>query len=72
MTDHILGLESKISSLFFLYRPTGDHKKDFACLIWPNFIKLLMKENILAKCMVLLRILKLKGFALIVVKAWHP
>lgn len=27
MTDHILGLESKISSLFSLHSPPGDHKR---------------------------------------------
>lgn len=65
MTDHILGLESKISSLFFLHSPTGHHKKDFVYLIWPHFMKLLLRGTILVRFIVLLRFLRIKGFALI-------
>lgn len=65
MTDHILGLESKISSLFSLHSPPWRPQKDFVYLIWPHFIKLLLRGNILVRFVVLLRFLRIKGFALI-------
>lgn len=65
MTDHILGLESKISSLFSLHSPTIDHKKDFGYFVWPHIIKLLFKGNILVWFMLLMRFFRIKGFALI-------
>lgn len=61
MTDHILGLES----LFSLNSPPGDHKKILYILIRPHIIKLLLRGNILVRFAVLLRSLRIKGFALI-------
>lgn len=50
MTDHILGLESKIRGRFSLPSPLpGRHKKDFVYLIWAHFIKLLSRWEYFGK-----------------------
>lgn len=46
MKDHILGLESKISSLFSLRWPPWIPQKDTVYFIWLHIIKLLLMVNI--------------------------
>lgn len=58
MKDHILGLESKISSLFSLRWPPWRPQKDTVYFIWLHIIKLLLMANILVRFVLLLRIFK--------------
>lgn len=64
MTDHILGLDSKISSLFSLHL-SPETTKHCVYLIWQQYIKLILRGKMLVRCEVFMRFLRIKGFTLI-------